>query len=458
MKAYLTLPRPPEGGPYPYTADDIYEALANVAVEAGVLLDEIDDLVAKESYVKLHVVAEGQPPVHGTDAHIEMLVTLPESGRPQEKEWGRVDYRDLGLVVNVKAGQVLARKIPATQGTPGFNVLGRPLPARNGHDVPLPAGRNTAPSETNPLEVVATINGQLHVRGYGRALRLSVEQTFTVNGDVDFSVGNLDVDGQVVIHGNVRGGFVVKATGDVRVHGFLEDATLESGGDVHVLRGAVSGPNRANIVAQHNVHLQFADRTNVTAGGDIYVDREAVRCHFQAEGSIIVGSQGSKRGDIVAGTMDAGKEIQVVNVGSGRGAVTRLRVGERPSQARKRREMQKRLENDRKNLQQVDSQIEILEGQKDAYGRLPPDRATLLARLEGVKQILSAESEDLQSQLREITKEIAEGNPRIVVYGQLAAWTEVTIKGQVRMFTDQLDKVQIDLTDDGASVVTTSLD
>jgi len=56
MRAFLTLPRPAAGGPYPYTEDDIYEALTGVGVESGVLLEEIEDLVAKERYVKRHLV------------------------------------------------------------------------------------------------------------------------------------------------------------------------------------------------------------------------------------------------------------------------------------------------------------------------------------------------------------------------------------------------------------------
>jgi len=457
MKAYLTLPRSLDGEPYPYTVDDVYEALGQASVEGGVLLDKIDEIIAGQRYVNRELVAEGQPAIHGTDAQIELLVDLPEAGRPQEKESGRVDYRNLGLVINVSAGQSLARKIPPTQGTPGFNVLGRPLPAHNGRDVPLPTGHGTQLSEADPLELIASINGQLHIRDYGKTVRLSVEQTFTVNGDVDFSTGNLDVDGQVIIHGNVRSGFKVKATGDITVHGFLEDAALESDSDVYVKKGVVSGPNRANIVAQGDVHLQFADRTNVAAGGNVYVEREAVRCHFQAEDSIIVGSEDTQRGDIVAGTMVAGNDINVVNVGSRRGAVTRLRVGEKPSRARKRRESQKRLDADIKNLQQVNAQISILEGLKDDFGQLPADRADLLSRLEGVQAILNEEAEELRKQLEDMAQDREKGKPRVIVYGHLAAWTEIIIKDQMRMFTGALEHVLIDLTDDDGSVVATAL-
>jgi len=457
MRAFLTLPRPATGGPYPYTEDDIYDALTRVGVEAGVRLDEIADLIANERYVKRFLVAEGTPPVHGTDARIEILVERPEVGRPQEKEYGRVDYRDLGLVVNVKAGQVLARKIPATVGKAGINVLGRPLPPRNGRDIPFSAGRGAKISDENPLEIVAALDGQLRVDGYGRAKRISVEQTFTVNGDVDFSVGNLDVDGNVLVYGNVRSSFVVKATGDIEVHGFVEDATLESGGGVRVMQGVVSGPNRARIVADGDVHLQFADRTDVTAHGDIHVAREAVRCNLQADGSVIVGTDGSPHGDIVAGSIDAGEEIRAVNIGSGRGAVTRLRVGEKPSDARRRREVQKRLQQDVKNLEAIRKQVAYLDGKKDAYGNLPAEFAELYTRLTGVQEALAEEAKRLREELERLEEEQEKVYARVIVSGHLSAWTEVTIKGQKRLFTDSLNGVQIDLTDDGSAVVATSL-
>ena len=53
-----------------------------------------------------------------------------------------------------------------------------------------------------------------------------VSPVFQLNGDVDFSSGDIDFRGNVSINGNVTAGFKVRASGDIEVNGFIENSEV----------------------------------------------------------------------------------------------------------------------------------------------------------------------------------------------------------------------------------------
>ena len=64
--------------------------------------------------------------------------------------------------------------------------------------------------------------------------------------EVNPSIGNINFAGDVVIKGNVGAGSVIKATGDVIIHGFVESAEITAGGDVEIGLG-VNASNKGFI-------------------------------------------------------------------------------------------------------------------------------------------------------------------------------------------------------------------
>ena len=112
-------------------------------------------------------VARGVPPRPGVPGHIQMLIDTSGMGKPKTLSDGRVDHRDLGLVVNVKKGTILARKIHPRPGTEGKSVFGKPIPVPPVSDVVLRPGVGTCISEADPDLLVADIDGALGVDDEG---------------------------------------------------------------------------------------------------------------------------------------------------------------------------------------------------------------------------------------------------------------------------------------------------
>jgi uncharacterized protein (DUF342 family) len=319
MEAYLVI-QPALGGKQ-LTLSLVEEALQSAGVVEGVKREVLEATVAGQAVAGRFAVASGRQAVNGNDGYIDYRFSLKGSpARPLELEDGRVDYYNLNTVQNVSAHQVLAVRVPPSEGLPGVTVTGRPLPAKAGRDVRLPVGKNTTPGE-NPDELVATINGQVVVAGG----KVSVLPVYEVGQDVDFSTGNIEFVGSVVVQGSVTSGFTVKATGHIEVRGSVEAATILAEGDVVILRG-VQGGDRGRIVGR-NVQARFVQNCRVEAAGDVVVEEALMYADVEAQGK--VEARGS-RGRIVGGTVRAVKEVSARVIGSKLGTRTEVMVGVNP--------------------------------------------------------------------------------------------------------------------------------
>jgi hypothetical protein len=114
---------------------------------------------------------------------------------------------------------------------------------------------------------------------------VDVEKTFIVAGDVDFSIGNINFPGDVLIHGDVKCGFAVKAGGKIEVRGVVEDATLEAQGDI-LITGGFEGTGRGLIRGSGNVHVKFVENQTIEAAGSVYIAHSALNAQVTAGDSI----------------------------------------------------------------------------------------------------------------------------------------------------------------------------
>ena len=213
---------------------DVLEALAGAGVVFGLLDDVIDRAVARCSEA-FERVAVGQHAERGKDTQFLSLVPEMTGGRPKVNEHGYVDYRELDLFVTVPPGVPLMRRVPATTGADGMNVLGEVITAVPGRDHPFAprfSGAEIDPADPNVL--CSAIGGQpvLIARG------VTVNPTLTLK-NVDFSTGNVKFEGSVRVLEDVAVGMKIKATGDVIVGGMVDAAEIEAGGDVTVARGVI---------------------------------------------------------------------------------------------------------------------------------------------------------------------------------------------------------------------------
>src|SRR5208337_5226117 len=102
--------------------------------------------------------------------------------------------------------------------------------------------------------VIASCDGRFQVT----ADSFWVDEVLDILGDVDLRVGNIDFPGDVVIRGEIRDGFAVKAGKSILCTGVIGAARIECGGNLVSQRGIV-GREKAVIKAGGAVEAKFLE-------------------------------------------------------------------------------------------------------------------------------------------------------------------------------------------------------
>ena len=399
------------------TADMIYEALKNKNIRYGIN----DDAVKEASQTgKTTEVARGEAPQNGKDAQIIRKFNVGEKGVPVVDEHDRADYKNLNMFLRAVKGQVLAERIPHTKGTPGTNVYGDRIMAKNGKPKPVPAGKNTIVQEEN--FVIADMDGQIVDKGS----KIEVDPRLEIRGDVGMGTGNIDFDGAITINGNVEAGFVVKAAGDIEILGMVSGANVE-GANIFI-KGGVRGMNRGFIKAKGDFRASFAENADIEAGGDIFIQDVAMHSTIRA-GHHLIMDEG--KGQITGGNLAAGEEIRAKCIGNEANVITRLSVGVNPMLQKEYQTVLKEYNEAKKRLEMLNKTLSTLE--KIDVKLLPPNKVEQLNSLVRSQFPLAGKVERSEKRLREIDTELRNmQNGRICVADTMYPGVRLSINSIVK--------------------------
>ncbi len=321
MTATATKYFPPGEGGAALSAGSVATALraAGVVVapdEVGVA--DVLRRAAQGRDVKNVVLARGVAPVKGDDGVLDFAERMG-LGVGELREDEGVDYRERGAVRSVSEGALLLTVRPPTDGIPGTDVTGRPLPAPPG----------TMPQvQTDPASVAVSPDGLVFHATVGGTVEfqnglLAVLTEFQVKGNIDYSTGNIRMDhGSVAIQGLVRSGFSVFAKSDITVGGQVEEALLEAGGSVRIDTGLLGGTIRAG----GNVEMKYGEGATIFAGGDVTIANSLHACNVTARGRVLMHSG---KGVIRGGKTVCADGMVVNEIGSPAGVLTQV-VVEKP--------------------------------------------------------------------------------------------------------------------------------
>ncbi len=422
MKAYATVAPPGPGG-CDLSKDGIISFLRSNRIVYGIDNEAVQRLEDKPAYREPVLVAEGQKPQNGKDAEMQFNFETDKTKlRLREAEDGRVNFKELGLIQNVVAGQPLARKAPPKPGEAGHTVTGKIIPARDGRDIPAPLGRNVHLADDG-ITVIADINGQVTYIGG----KINVEKLLSLDGDVSLKTGNIMFLGNVIVSGNVEDGFSIKASGNIEVRGNVGKCELEAEGDIVVHQG-INAKSGGIVQAGKNVWAKFVENAHVEAGENIVVSDGIINSTAVAAKKIIC--QG-KRASIVGGSYSACEEVNAKNIGSAvGGSETIVQVGYDPK--RKARfdtliQQITKLQNQNATLGRNIDTLVILKKEK---GSLPDDKeASLRDLIEQRKNLLqegsalTKERDEIQNYLNDLKV-----NGRISASGRIYPGVKICIK------------------------------
>jgi hypothetical protein len=242
----------------------------------------------------------------------------PTAAAPAGPGAERASLYEHSAFVVVESGQVLGHCIDATWGEDGCDVTGKVIAAKPGRPLALKLDETILHDSRGQL--TAQCAGVLIRRG-GLA---KISRTLEVSQAVDFSTGNVDFPGDVVIHRGVRDCFVVKAGGHVEIRGIIEGAVIECGGDLNAL-GGMAGHERGHLRVAGTAHAKYLDNVSAQVRGDLIVEREIINSDLTVGGTTHCAS-----GAIIGGGLTATGPVLAAVLGSIAGTPTHLLIGAMP--------------------------------------------------------------------------------------------------------------------------------
>ena len=325
-RQYLTIP---------YCHEKLREYGVQISGQVPRAIEELVKTVPAEGEAITMVVARKTPPVHGSDGRVEWTIEAKQDGHAnaagEEKtddesvesgeakaEIEGVNHYENSAYTMVTSGMTLGRVYEPVVGTDGRDVTGRSLVAKVGKPISLKL------DETILLKADGTLLAQSDGFFHRSGLKAKICKRLEVSGHVDFSTGNIDFKGDVVIRKGVRDCFVVKASNDIEAHGLIEAATIEAGGNLNAA-GGMAGRERGTVRVGHNLSGKYLDNIKGTVGGDLKIDREIINCTLTVGGAIRM-----PNASIIGGAVCVTGSAELAEIGSAGGTPTRLTIGTVP--------------------------------------------------------------------------------------------------------------------------------
>ena len=379
MEAILDY-SPPLGGEAK-SYQDILAKLADKGVIYGIKKEELKEVFSPDEKLESFLVAEGEKPVEGEDARLELKFDPDrKNNKVTVLDDGTVDYYNLNRIINVKEGDLLAKKHPQVQGEDGKKINGEIIPAPETNDIELPVGENVMVSEDGTL-LLAEIDGQVVYNNN----EISVLDVYVVNDDVDLSTGNIEFEGNIMIKGNVTDGMTVEAQGNISVQGSVYAAKLIAEGQITIKQG-FAGRNQGELKAAGNINVEFIENGKVDTEASLIVENAIMHSDISADKAVKVVKN---KGLIVGGNIQATELVEANIIGSSFDTSTEISAGITPEIRKEFEEVKELYQDKKEKLMNNIKNISLLQKKdKEKEGllkRLKNDRYALASKVEEIK-------------------------------------------------------------------------
>lgn len=234
-----------------YTIDEIKKSIADVGIVYGIK-SEVLQYMCSSYEVDASVFAEGKKPIEYTEDKLDVKFKKGPPGYKEDLK-GTIDYKAIGHIVSVEAGEVLAEIIKGEEGSDGINVNGKIIKVKRPRKLRVVAGPGT---EQYDNEIKSSIKGKpLYVGG-----KISVTSLHEIRGNVDLSTGNVKFSGQVIIFGSVLDGMVVEGIQGVEIYKSVSNANILSNGDINIEGNALMSDITAG--GMENTNSEIREKIN----------------------------------------------------------------------------------------------------------------------------------------------------------------------------------------------------
>lgn len=426
-EAYIIITAPETEGKE-ICEEQIHDFLLENNIVFGIDTEQIKQICLEKKYDVEVLIASGQPPENGQDGWIEYYFDKDNFGHAKEKPDGSLDFKDLGLIINVAKDQKLCTIHMHTSGINGTNVLGGSILAKKGRPIKSPLGTNTYLSEDGKV-LFSSIVGQVIYK----AGTVSVSELFILKGNVDNGIGNIVFDGTVIINGDILSGFSVCALGDVEVYGMVEAASVKSGGNI-ILHNGMNGVGKGTLEAKGTIKATYIENATVISKGDIYVET-LLNCIVKCEANLELSS---KKGLIAGGSCIVAKNIISHTIGHPSHIKTYVAVGVSSNLSEEITATKNLITSIEKEVIQLTHIINYLEPLFLA-NTISLEKQNTLKSARLSKMLKLSQKNDAEKNLEKINQKLLLiKESAIVCKGKIYAGTKIEINGRCLTITDEI--------------------
>lgn len=219
-----------------------------------------------------------------------------------------IDYHTLSPFSEVLEGMVLAEEVPCCQDCTSNVIKYKPSQ--------LKAGKNVL-KETNQDGFVSYI-ALSHGIVYLQDGTLLVEKTLIIRGNVDYSTGNLNYDGNILILGDVKSTFNIICGKDLTIRKTIEDkVSIDCKGNLSV-EGGIQGES-THIKISRDLKCGFIQNAHLYVSGNAVIERSIYNTYITCRGNLSVLGKRFKsndRGAVIGGIINSFNNLVLHSAGS----------------------------------------------------------------------------------------------------------------------------------------------
>ncbi len=423
---------PPENGGAAPTCESIRAALAQMGVGYGIDDDAIERLAAP-LYNTNVTVATGLLPENGEDGTVTEL--FPREKKPVYKEdrHGNVDYKNLGLITEVKAGMGIVDLTQPTPGTPGTDVFGREHAQKGGQMPRVPMGKGLALSPSGQ-RVEAACEGNLVY--YDNAFH--VETTYRVP-QVDLDVGNITFSGDVVVDGDVLDGFEVKSGGNVTIHGNVGAANVSAAEKLMVEGGVNGGSGAAAFLEAIVVEAVYIENATVHAGQKL-VAAAITNCTIECDGDIEVTKQ---KGQVCGGRITVYGSMNALEIGNDSNALTTIAMGVIPRYIDEKKKKNDQLAAMTSHIEELEKDWKFIERMVNMGQKLKPDHEAKYKRLKMQMPLCKKKKELLEAEIDALDEKMRPNENTVITAKKMYPPVRISFGRENATASDEMSNVRV---------------
>lgn len=416
MEAYLLVP------PQPMIMD-IRELIGELGISFGVDSELVADINEKlldgAKTERKYLLAKGKKPVFGQPGELILRTQKPEDMILSSEDLTQVDYKvyKKKMLALAEKEKPIAMVIEPTKGHSGMNIFGEAIEGKDGDEVVIDMGEHVYRSGK---KIISKIDGLIEYRkNADGTIYFDVSEVYIVEGDVDYSTGNISFTGSVIVKGTVKAGFEVDARNEVVAETIR--GTVKSGGAVVAKKGIIGGTKKAQIYAGGAVYAKFIQNAEIHSGESVEVKKSIIMSEVYAEKEVNVETS---PGSIIGGSTYAVEGVNVKVLGSESFVKTEVALYQSVSDVVLLRDIISQRFELSKNLLRIDTYLG--QDRKMLFNGVAGDKKELVNKLLKKRDQLRRELLEKNGELKSIQRMLTTPvNGRIVV--EKTVWPEVRI-------------------------------